>query len=1007
MGRIVKKNLIPLSSIFLIAIVLFILPFIFNGCQNPLQDVAKGMVFSEINIKYETEDILSGSEYDFGNVPIESTKSANFTIENLGTADLILFGDSPFIEITGKNASEFSVETSPKSPIAPGSSTTFTIKFNPSNGGSKTATIIIKNYDADENPYEINISGQCTTIAEPEINVKQGTTNIPSSSGSYDFGIITVGSFSSPVTFTIENTGSADLILTDSPMVSKTGTDASMFNITQPTSPVGVGGNTTFTITFNPTSSGTKAATVTIPNNDSNENPYTFTIIGNETGPPVPEINVKQGTTDIPTSSGSYGFESVILGSSSSLVTFTIENTGSADLFLSGSPMVSKTGTDASMFNITQPTSPVGAGSNTTFNIIFTPTSTGTKTATVTILNNDSNESTYTFTISGECISDPVPEINVKQGTTNIPSSSGSYDFGSIKVPFSSSQVTFTIENTGSADLILNGSPEKVSKTGTDASMFNITQPSSPVGVGSSTTFTIIFTPTSTGTKTATVTILNNDSNESTYTFTIIGNGIVEGTVASPTFNPIEGIYPSAQNVAISTSTALADIRYTTDGISTPSSTYGTLYGGTPVPVNSTTTIKAIAYKDGWADSAVESATYTILNPPANVQATDGTYTNKVRITWNSVSGATRYYVYRSTSSSGTYSSLGYVTGLYKDDTSVTPGTTYYYKVKAYNNGRYSAYSAYNSGWRGLIPPTVSATDGTYTNKVRITWNSVSGATRYYVYRSTSSSGTYSSLGYVTGLYKDDTSVTPGTTYYYKVKAYNNGRYSAYSAYNSGWRGLIPPTVSATDGTYTNKVRITWNSVSGATRYYVYRSTSSSGTYSSLGYVTGLYKNDYPDAATKYYYKVKAYNNGRYSAYSDYDRGFYPYYVSLKSSTADLGGMSINYSTASTGYDTDNTSPPHWRITSTGGYIQFNFSGQRRFDYHASGSPSDLWKCYVDIYVNNNLFVSDVFIGKDWIWYGISSSYFGTGSNSVKIVSTLGPWQLFSGDFWIDLVYAR
>ena len=279
MGRIVKKNLIPLSSIFLIAIVLFILPFIFSGCPNPLQDVARGIVFSEINIKYETEDILSGSEYDFGNVPIESTKSANFTIENLGTADLILFGDSPFIEITGKNASEFSVETSPKSPIAPGSSTTFTIKFNPSNGGSKTATIIIKNYDADENPYEINISGQCTTIAEPEINVRQGTTDIPTS-GSYDFGSVVVNTSSSAVTFTIENTGSADLVLSGSPeKVSKTGTDASMFSIgTQPsspvaTSPVGAGGNTTFTITFTPTSTGTKTATVTIPNNDFTQSP--------------------------------------------------------------------------------------------------------------------------------------------------------------------------------------------------------------------------------------------------------------------------------------------------------------------------------------------------------------------------------------------------------------------------------------------------------------------------------------------------------------------------------------------------------------------------------------------------------------------------------------------------------------------------------------------------------------------------------------------------------------
>ncbi|MCK4465508.1 MAG: hypothetical protein KAU83_07340 [Bacteroidales bacterium] len=68
MGRIENKNLIPLFSTFIIASVLFILPFIFSGCPNPLKDVAKGLVSSEINIKHETTDIPSGSEFDFGTI---------------------------------------------------------------------------------------------------------------------------------------------------------------------------------------------------------------------------------------------------------------------------------------------------------------------------------------------------------------------------------------------------------------------------------------------------------------------------------------------------------------------------------------------------------------------------------------------------------------------------------------------------------------------------------------------------------------------------------------------------------------------------------------------------------------------------------------------------------------------------------------------------------------------------------------------------------------------------
>ena len=65
--------------------------------------------------------------------------------------------------------------------------------------------------------------------------------------------------------------------------------------------------------------------------------------------------------------------------------------------------------------------------------------------------------------------------------------------------------------------------------------------------------------------------------------------------------------------MTIATSTSGATIRYTLDG-STPSETAGTVYSGA-VAVNATTTIKAIAYKGGWTDSAIASATYTISSP--------------------------------------------------------------------------------------------------------------------------------------------------------------------------------------------------------------------------------------------------------------------------------------------------------------------------------------------------------------------------------------------------------
>ncbi len=80
--------------------------------------------------------------------------------------------------------------------------------------------------------------------------------------------------------------------------------------------------------------------------------------------------------------------------------------------------------------------------------------------------------------------------------------------------------------------------------------------------------------------------------------------------VANPGFSPPGGAYTAAQTISISTATAGASIRYTTNG-ATPTSTTGTLYAG-PVTLGASATLKAIAYQSGMADSAVSTASYTI-----------------------------------------------------------------------------------------------------------------------------------------------------------------------------------------------------------------------------------------------------------------------------------------------------------------------------------------------------------------------------------------------------------
>ena len=127
-------------------------------------------------------------------------------------------------------------------------------------------------------------------VAGPEIDIRGGSplTSIvsgdltPSLADGTDFGSTAITGGTVSHTFTIANTGSLDLLLTTTPKVVVVGANPADFTVTlQPTSPVApTTGTTTFTIVFDPIAAGVRNATLTIGNNDADENPYTFAISG-------------------------------------------------------------------------------------------------------------------------------------------------------------------------------------------------------------------------------------------------------------------------------------------------------------------------------------------------------------------------------------------------------------------------------------------------------------------------------------------------------------------------------------------------------------------------------------------------------------------------------------------------------------------------------------------------------------------------------------------------------
>jgi hypothetical protein len=162
--------------------------------------------------------------------------------------------------------------------FASGVVTLSNLKFN-SAGTSNQITVTSGSFDDISGSFDV-------TNPQPEINVKENVTNYLTGS-TYGFGNHLSGSSSSVITFTIENLGTATLNLSGSPIVDKSGANAAEFTVDQTatTATVASNGNTTFTVTFSPTSQGSKSAQLSIANNDAtgSENPYLINLTGTST----------------------------------------------------------------------------------------------------------------------------------------------------------------------------------------------------------------------------------------------------------------------------------------------------------------------------------------------------------------------------------------------------------------------------------------------------------------------------------------------------------------------------------------------------------------------------------------------------------------------------------------------------------------------------------------------------------------------------------------------------
>ena len=270
--------------------------------------------------------------------------------------------------------------------------------------------------------------------------------------------------------------------------------------------------------------------------------------------------------------------------------------------------------------------------------------------------------------------------------------------------------------------------------------------------------------------------------------------------------------------------------------------------------------VKAVAVLGGRDVSSGRSTAQSIQCRPAAPSVSIYRASGKPQLKWNAVSGAAKYWVYRSTDG---------VNFKYYDSTAKTSytntgallGTKYHYRVKAVAvvNGKNVASA--DSGTKSLFTTPAAPGVSIYrvNGKPQLKWSAVTGAEKYWIYRSTDGVN-FKYYDSTTGTSYTNCIAASGTEYYYKVKAAAvvNGKDVASDFSNTKSLFTTPAAPSVSITTSKGKPKLTWKAVKGADKYYIYRSTDGKNFKYYNETDEAGYTNYSTNIGTTYYYKVRA-----------------------------------------------------------------------------------------------------------------------------------------------------
>ncbi|MBQ7204155.1 MAG: hypothetical protein IJS03_09135 [Eubacterium sp.] len=230
------------------------------------------------------------------------------------------------------------------------------------------------------------------------------------------------------------------------------------------------------------------------------------------------------------------------------------------------------------------------------------------------------------------------------------------------------------------------------------------------------------------------------------------------------------------------------------------------------------------------------------------------------------------------------------------------------HSMKAYANDHYYLSGWYNSSGKKLASNAEysTTTKSSFTYKVKfvklkaptnlkvkilsptghkLTWDKVSGADGYYVYKGESKNGPFAlvNLAGANNTSVEKTGLTTGKNYYYYVVSYKKVSGASYTTYSEPTaivtKKVLPPTPSVTLSTAKKTITVKFPKIFNVTGYEIYRATSSGGTYKKIKTINQQsvspikFENKKLKKGKKYYYKVRAFRTvGSKKVYSAYSK---------------------------------------------------------------------------------------------------------------------------------------